>query len=126
MEQAKQDVHALAGSEARFEHFRVGRIVCTALSDGGILVHLPPRPPSAADASGAANDAPKFLVVPLSCLVAKMPQTNQLVLIDSGFGLIPEVLDKPMQSAGRLRESLEGRGPEPRCHRCRAHLALRY
>ena len=73
-------------------------------------MHLPPRPPSAAETPGAADDAPQFLLVPLSCLVVKMPQSNQLVLIDSGFGLTPEILDKPMQSAGRLRASLEDAG----------------
>ena len=110
MEEAKQKIEALPGSEARFHHFKVGQIACTALSDGGILVHLPPRPPAAPGAAEPHVEAPKFLLVPLSCLVVKMPQTNQIVLMDSGFGLVPEILDKPMQTAGRLRESLEAAG----------------
>ena len=105
---------SLAGSEARFHRFRVGQISCTALSDGGILVPRPLTPVSKNQTgSGAAepqNKTPEYVLIPLSCLVVQMPQTNQVVLIDSGFGLTPEVLGKPMQSAGRLLDSLEAAG----------------
>ena len=50
------------------------------------------------------------MVIPLSCLVAEMPETKRMVLIDAGFGLAPEVIAKPMQSAGKLLSSLGSAG----------------
>lgn len=54
--------------------------------------------------------APAALVIPLSCLVVELPQSTQTVLIDAGFGLTPELLEKPMSSAGRLQDSLGAAG----------------
>ncbi len=39
-----------------------------------------------------------------------MPETKLTVLIDAGFGLTPELVAKPMPSAGRLLDSLEAAG----------------
>ena len=54
--------------------------------------------------------SPAPLVVPLSCLVVELPHNKQTVLIDAGFGLTPELLQKPMSSAGRLQDSLRAAG----------------
>ena len=97
----------IVGTEARFDRFHVGKIVCTALSDGGILVHRPAPPQKDGDAPVAA---PAPLVIPLSCLVVELPESKQTVLIDAGFGLAPELLAKPMSSAGRLQDSLRAAG----------------
>ena len=101
----------LPGTEARFDRFHVGKIVCTALSDGGILVHRPAPPRKDGELpTDAPVAAPPSLVIPLSCLVVELPQTRQTVLIDAGFGLTPELLAKPMSSAGRLQDSLRAAG----------------
>lgn len=102
-----QDKQVVAGTEAKFDRFQVGAIVCTAVSDGGILVH---RPAATAKEGEIPTVPPAPLVIPLSCLIAEMPETKQTVLIDAGFGLAPELVAKPMQSAGRLRESLRAAG----------------
>ncbi len=98
-----QSKQTIAGVEARFDRFQVGAIVCTALSDGGILAQRPPAPVKE-DETPAPPPPP--LVVPLSCLIVELPESRQTVLIDAGFGPAPELLSKPMPSAGRLRESL--------------------
>ncbi len=97
---------------ARFHRFQVGKLICTSLSDGAIQVPLPPSPPAPGAAQTAATpDArPRFLYVPINCLAVQIPDTGQTVLIDSGFGLTPETLGKPMQSAGRLLESMQAAG----------------
>ena len=100
----------IPGTQARFDRFHVGQIACTAVSDGGILVPLPPPPAAPAGAAESANKPPAFLLVPLACLVVQMPQDGPVVLFDSGFGLTPESLGKPMQSAGQLLASLEAAG----------------
>lgn len=110
LEETMQRKQGIAGTEARFDRFHVGNIVCTALSDGGILVHRPAPPRKEGDPPvDAAAAAPAPLVIPLSCLVVELPQ-KLTVLIDAGFGLTPEVLEKPMSSAGRLQESLKAAG----------------
>ncbi len=90
---------------ARFQRFRIGKLACTAFSDGSIRVPRPALP------SGAGSDeqktAPEFHFVPLSCLAVEIPEPGQLVLMDSGFGFDPAQLGKPMRTDGRLMESLE-------------------
>lgn len=99
MEELQQSAE-IPGTQPRFHRFEIGRIAFTSVSDGGILVQRPASP----------NKPPEIMLVPLACLVAKMPNSNQIVLIDSGFGLTPELLGKPMPSAGRLQESLRAAG----------------
>ncbi len=115
LEVPKRQDSPLAGSEARFHRFQVGRIACTALSDGGIAAQRPPASaaagtPAAAGQPAAPNAAPEFFLVPLSCLLAELPEGGPKVLFDGGFGATPETLSKPMPSAGRLLESLGGAG----------------
>ncbi len=68
------------------------------------------RPAAPAKEGDVVPTPPPPMVVPLSCLIAEMPGTKQTILIDAGFGLTPELVAKPMQSAGRLRESLGAAG----------------
>ena len=99
---------------ARFHHFSVGKLACTALSDGAILAPKPPLP-------GTAPQPPKpgaveyadYVFVPLTCLVVKMPETGQTVLMDSGFGWDPAMLKVPLRSQGRMLQSLEAAGLGP-------------
>ena len=102
----------LPGTEARFHRFQVGNLQCISLSDGAIRAPL--GPPSA---QGHATTAPgkpmEFRLIPLSCLLVTLPQTGQLVLMDSGFGFNAELLGRPMRSDGRLVESLAAAGIRP-------------
>ncbi len=95
---------ALAGTEARFHRFQVGDIECVSLSDGAIRVPMGPAEP---------GKPMQFRLVPLACLLLTLPQTGEVVLMDSGFGYNPERLGKPLLSDGRLAESLSLAGISP-------------
>ena len=92
------------GTEARFHRFRVGDIDCVSLSDGVIPVPMGPPEP---------GKPMQVRLVPLACLLVTLPQTGDLVLIDSGFGYNPERLGKLLFSDGRLAESLALAGISP-------------
>ena len=103
----------LPGTEAQFYRFRVGDIDCTSLSDGAIRV--PAGPPSAPGSAtpAAPGSRMEFRLVPLVCLLVKLPKTGKLVLMDSGFGFNPELVGRPMRSDGRLVQSLAAAGIAP-------------
>ena len=84
-------------TQARFHRFHVGNMQCVSLSDGAIRVPLGRPEP---------GQPMQFRLVPLACLLLTLPQTGQVVLIDSGFGYNPALLGKPLLSDGRLAESL--------------------
>jgi glyoxylase-like metal-dependent hydrolase (beta-lactamase superfamily II) len=108
---------SLPGTEARFYRFQVGDIDCTSVSDGAIRIPLgPPAPPTmpAGNQSPSAPGQPmEFRLVPLVCLLVKLPKTGKIVLMDSGFGFNPELVGRPMRSDGRLIESLAAAGVSP-------------
>ena len=99
-----------AQTQARFHRFRIGALDCIALSDGSIRNPLPPRPAGSPD---PAPGAPEFRFVPLSCLLVRMPETKQMVLMDSGFGFDPALVGAMLRSDGRLVESLALAGFAP-------------
>lgn len=67
--------------QPRFHRFRLGDIECLALSDGGIPMPSPPG--QDASSQGPGGSAPMLL--PLSCLLARLPGGG-VVLMDTGFG----------------------------------------
>ena len=93
----------MAGSEARFQRFRVGAMDIVVLSDGGIPV---PRPPGAAGAGG-------IILRPLCCLLVRLPGPGGLVLMDAGFGPHAKRAGQSLPTAGRLLESLADAGVAP-------------
>ena len=95
---------SLPGTEARFHCFSVGDVECVALSDGAIRV--PMGPPQ-------VGQSMQLRLVPLACLLVTIPQTGQVVLMDSGFGYNAERLGKVLLSDGRLAESLSLAGISP-------------
>ena len=103
-QESKMPEPLLPGSEARYHRFRVGDIECVSLSDGAIRV--PMGPPE-------AGKPMQLRLVPLACLLVTMPQTGQVVLMDSGFGYNAERLGKLLLSDGRLAESLSLAGISP-------------
>ncbi len=94
----------LPGTEARFHRFRVGDMECVSLSDGAIRIPMGPPEP---------GKPLQLRLVPLSCLLVTLPQTGDVVLMDSGFGYNPERLGKLLFSDGRLAESLSLAGISP-------------
>ena len=108
MERPTNEDRLLIETSARFHHFRVGNIACTALSDGSMRVPWP-APPSAPGLVHQKIPA-EFLLIHLSCLALKMPETGEVILMDSGFGFNPAQQGKPMRSDGRLIESLQNAG----------------
>ena len=83
--------------------FTVGQMQCVSLSDGGIVVPLP-------DAEGSS---PRLIVLPLSCLLVRLPDGGPLVLIDAGFGWSakPHLTDLP--TLGKVPYSLALAGAHP-------------
>ena len=103
---ATPDPATLPEAQARFEHFRIGEIDCYALSDGAMI--RPSPPPQAGTPSASAAASPPVMI-PLSCMLARVPGTG-LVLIDTGFGPDAMVGGQPMRSVGRLSASLAAAG----------------
>ena len=99
--QTAHQVPALSGAEARFHHFRVGAIEAVAVSDGGIPI---PSPPGTDSSPGLRA---------LACLLLRMPETGQLLLIDTGFGPTPKRAGNPLPTAGKLLLSMAGAGVQP-------------
>lgn len=99
------DLSRMPAAQPGFHRFRLGDIECFALSDGGIPMPSPPGQ----DASLQGPGGPAPMLLPLSCLLARLPGGGA-VLMDTGFGAGAAFAGQPMPSVGRLSESLAGAG----------------
>jgi glyoxylase-like metal-dependent hydrolase (beta-lactamase superfamily II) len=97
----------LPQAQPRFYKFRIGVYECVSLSDGGIPV---PKPLMTGVPMAGP---PEFVLLPLSCLLVRMPDSGKWVLIDTGFGPMPKRGGMPFLTGGRAVESLAMVGVKP-------------